>query len=83
MGGLTDIVIDGETGLLVPPGNIDGLKDAMQRLIENPALARQMGEAGKANVADYFASAVIPRYEQVYETLLESPNPLEMAYNPR
>lgn len=70
VGGLMDIVIHEETGLLVPPDDIDELKAAMQRLIENPRMCQQMGLAGKAKVSKYFASAVIPRYERVYETLL-------------
>lgn len=71
IGGLSDIVSHGETGILVPPGDIDALRDAMQCLIADPALRQRMGAAGKERVRHFFASAVVPRYEQIYRELAE------------
>jgi len=47
IGGLPEVVEDGVTGLLVTPGDSGELIKAMKRLWEDPALCRQMGEAGR------------------------------------
>jgi glycosyltransferase involved in cell wall biosynthesis len=70
IGGLTDIVGDGESGLLVTPGSIDELADAMARLIADPALRQRMGEAGLQRVRRFQESTVIPQYERLYQELL-------------
>lgn len=52
--GIPDLVIDGETGLLVPPEDAGALADALVRLGEDPALARQLAEAGHSHVTKSF-----------------------------
>jgi glycosyltransferase involved in cell wall biosynthesis len=70
-GGHTDMIIDGETGLLVPAGDVSVLADAMRRLIEDPALRERFGAAGQARVAQLFNVRVaIPRLERMYESLV-------------
>lgn len=69
-GGLPDIVVDGETGFLVPPGNPVALRQALERLLADPELRERMGQAGKQRVAEFQASTVVPRIEQVYRTVL-------------
>jgi glycosyltransferase involved in cell wall biosynthesis len=46
VGGITEIIRDGENGLLVPPENADALAAAMRRMIEEPALRQQLAETG-------------------------------------
>ena len=70
MGGLTDLVADGETGLLVPPDDHVALWQAMERLIADPALRARMGEAARRKVVEFQASTVVQRIEQVYRQLL-------------
>jgi glycosyltransferase involved in cell wall biosynthesis len=70
IGGLTDLVIDGETGLLVAPGDTRELAQAMQRLIADPELCQRMGEAGRRHVTAFQASTVIQRIEEIYAELL-------------
>ena len=52
--GARDIVIDGETGTLVPVGNADALAGAVVDLLTQPDRARQMGERGRLHVANRF-----------------------------
>lgn len=51
--GLTGMVEDGVTGILVPPGNPDALRAAIQRLWEQPELAQRLGMAGRKHVEAY------------------------------
>jgi glycosyltransferase involved in cell wall biosynthesis len=67
IGGLPDIVADGETGILVPPGDVDALRAALARLIDDPDLAARMGAAGRDRVGAFHASTVITAIESVYE----------------
>lgn len=46
-GGMNSYVVDGKTGLLVPPGDVQALRNAIRRLWEDPELAREMGRAGR------------------------------------
>ena len=50
--GVSELVRDGETGLLVPPGDIDSLTAALDRLLGDPELCRRLGEAGRAVVLE-------------------------------
>jgi glycosyltransferase involved in cell wall biosynthesis len=53
--GIPDVVIDGETGLLVDEHDVEGMADAMVRLIEDPALAARMGNAARDHVTAHFS----------------------------
>lgn len=70
-GGLSDIVVDGETGILVPPGDPQALRQAIECLLDDPGLAERMGQAGKDKSNEFRASAIVPRIEQVYRQLVE------------
>jgi glycosyltransferase involved in cell wall biosynthesis len=52
--GIPDVVVDGETGLLVPPREPQALANALERLAGNPELRRRMGAAGRAFVAAHY-----------------------------
>ncbi len=54
VGGVPEIVDDGQTGLLVSPKDVDALARALIRLIENPLLRRQLGVAAQKRVAENF-----------------------------
>lgn len=57
--GMPDYVLDGVTGLLVPPGDIDALRDAIHTLWNNPALAHRMGIAARRFVEENFHPDVV------------------------
>ncbi len=67
VGGILEVVVDGETGLLVPPATPDALADALRRVLEDPALGRRLGRAGRARVEARFSwASVAERTERVY-----------------
>lgn len=66
-GGLPELVVHGETGLLVPPGDVSALRGALQQLLDRPTLASQLGAAGQERVHKFEAEAIVPRIERVYE----------------
>lgn len=70
-GGLTDIVVDGETGLLVAPGDAHELREAIQSLLDDPDLRERMGMLAKQRVVRFQATSVVSQFEQVYHDLLE------------
>jgi len=74
IGGIQDQIVDGETGLLVPPGDADALRQAVMRLLGDPALRARMGEAAKRKAVEFQASVVVERIEQSYRALLEDDN---------
>ncbi len=69
IGGNTDMISDGATGLLVPPGDVDALAAAMRRLIDDPTLREHLGQAGRRSARQYAAGAVLPRFEAIYQQL--------------
>ncbi len=74
VGGLSDIVVDNETGLLIPPNDPDALQQAIQRLLDDPPLLERMGIMAKQRSTQYLASSVVPRIEQVYEKVHSGAN---------
>jgi glycosyltransferase involved in cell wall biosynthesis len=70
-GGIPEVVVDGETGLLAEPGDAAALTEAMLRLARDPALRRQMGEAGRGRAIDEFAEpGMLARTAEVYREVL-------------
>jgi glycosyltransferase involved in cell wall biosynthesis len=68
VGGLKDLVVDGETGLVVPPRDVGALRKALERLLGDRELRRRLGAAGRERVEKHFswerfASETIRAYE--------------------
>ncbi len=71
-GGGAEAVIDGQTGLLVPPNDVPATAQALDRILGDPALRRRMGQAGLQRVADYFAmDKYVRRVVAAYEKAIE------------
>src|SRR5205085_12000248 len=54
LSGIPEIVIHGENGLLVEPGDAEGLADALAAILTNPAGAASMGMAGRRRAESHF-----------------------------
>jgi glycosyltransferase involved in cell wall biosynthesis len=65
-GGHTDLVADGETGILVDAGDVDALTEAMDRLIRDANLRERMGQAALIRSRRFTPDAVMPEIEAMY-----------------
>jgi glycosyltransferase involved in cell wall biosynthesis len=71
VGGVGEVVVDGETGVLVPPDHPDALAGAIETLLRDAALRARMGEAGRQRARTHFtASAMARSYESLYAELV-------------
>ncbi len=71
VGGTPELVIPGETGLLVPPRDPEAIAQACQKMIENPGQALKMGKAGRSRIEKFFSIEKMVRdTENIYQRLL-------------
>ncbi len=73
VGGNTDLIVDGECGLVVPVGDVPALAQAMEKLYDDPVLRRRFGAAARTRIATRFRheDTVIKTLELYKEILLE------------
>lgn len=71
-GGIRDIIVDGESGILVPPRDTEALVQATSDLLRNPEWRRKLGEGALKRVEQFKASTVIPRIEDIYQKLVQN-----------
>jgi glycosyltransferase involved in cell wall biosynthesis len=70
-GGVPEVVVDGETGRLVPPGNVGALADAIVDLARDHSLAQRLGQAGRRRAeALYSVEIHVRQIEAIYTELL-------------
>jgi N-acetyl-alpha-D-glucosaminyl L-malate synthase BshA len=71
VGGLPEVITDGETGFLHPPDDLDGMAASAVRLLTDDALHARIVQAGRRLVETKFcADEVVPRYESYYDEVL-------------
>lgn len=70
-GGLRDVVVDGETGFLVEPGDREGLRTALSRLAGDAELRERMGEAARQHAGRFGPDVVVPEFEAAYDLAIE------------
>jgi len=70
VGGIPEVVEDGESGLLVSPGDVDALAKALEGLIHDAPRRRALGRAAQSRARSRFsAEVIVPRYEALYRRL--------------
>jgi glycosyltransferase involved in cell wall biosynthesis len=81
VGEIESVLEGGEAGLLVAPGDVDGLAAALDRLLSDRATAQRLAErAARRARADYTLERMTARYDALYQGLLTgSHRPLEAA----
>jgi glycosyltransferase involved in cell wall biosynthesis len=72
VGGVPELIADGETGLLVPPEQPSAVAAALARLAGDPALARRLGDNGRRHALErYSLGAMLDATERMYSEVLE------------
>jgi glycosyltransferase involved in cell wall biosynthesis len=76
VGGVRDVVEDGRTGFLVPPGDVSAVASRLAELAADPLLRRELGEAGRRRVRDrYSVPRLVDDVDCLYRSLLEVKQP--------
>ncbi len=70
IGGIPEAITHGENGLIVPPGDVAGLRRAMERLCVDATLRDRLARNAAARRDNYRPHTVVPRFERVYADLL-------------
>jgi glycogen synthase len=65
-GGIVDMVVDGVTGVLVPPGDVPALAFGIASVLRDPDLGNAFGAAGRNRAREFTVSAVVERIERMY-----------------
>jgi N-acetyl-alpha-D-glucosaminyl L-malate synthase BshA len=69
-GGIPEVVEDGKTGFLAPPGDVATMAEKALGVLENTAEHKRMKGAAAARALEFSADHVVPRYEELYEEVL-------------
>jgi glycosyltransferase involved in cell wall biosynthesis len=70
VGGVPEIVLDGQTGILVPGEDSAELAKALLQLSEDSELREQLGTAGKARAQSFDWSAIAAQYQEIYRSVM-------------
>jgi N-acetyl-alpha-D-glucosaminyl L-malate synthase BshA len=74
VGGVPEVVVDGDSGLLFPPGDVAAMSDGVLALLDDPARRDRMAKAARARAeTEYQPAPMIDRYLEIYERTLASP----------
>ncbi|QDU68452.1 Alpha-D-kanosaminyltransferase [Planctomycetes bacterium Pla86] len=73
VGGLAEVVVDGETGSLVPPDDVDALASALGKMARDSWQRDRMGQAGRDRVAErYLPEHMVEAYDRIYRDVLRA-----------
>ena len=87
VGGTPEAIVDGETGILVPPKDIEAMASALVELVGDPELQSRLGAAGREHaMQNYSVENYVTRLDTLYRQLLgsaNSPTPATTTRNPQ
>lgn len=66
VGGIPEVILDGKTGYMVEPGNVNNIKETIEKALQNPDLTTISASAKALYDAEYDVSAIIPKIELIY-----------------
>jgi glycosyltransferase involved in cell wall biosynthesis len=69
-GGIPEIIVDGDSGLLVPPNDVDGLSAAISRLLADDGLRERIGARAREASRAFEIARIVPRIERIYDELV-------------
>ncbi len=70
-GGLPEVVVDGETGFLAEPHDVETMAAQALKILRDPLLHKRLSQAGSDRVHEHFcASKIVPQYEALYRSVL-------------
>jgi N-acetyl-alpha-D-glucosaminyl L-malate synthase BshA len=72
VGGLPEVVVDGQTGFLTPVGDVAAMIAHGVRVLRDGALLARLRDAAARRALEFAAEHVVPRYERVYEDVLRA-----------
>jgi glycosyltransferase involved in cell wall biosynthesis len=68
---MPEVVIDGETGFLLPVGDVDAMSERAIAILSDPILQRRLGKRGRELAASLFDEAlIVPQYREMYERVM-------------
>lgn len=71
VGGITDLVIDGKNGFLVPAGDVETMVVRINDLLESPEKRKKMGKYGKSRSVNYSSGLMVKKIDQLYRAALQ------------
>lgn len=75
IGGLAEVIKDGETGILVPPEDVEALAQALIKVFQDPNRAKDMGEKGKKIASEKYSwSSIAEKMTRLYRSLCRQNN---------
>ena len=78
-GGIAELIEDGVTGRLVPPGDATALSDAIASMASDPVRAFSLGAAARASVADYTVPAMVTGFSKILLDELRARAPMDVV----
>jgi glycosyltransferase involved in cell wall biosynthesis len=71
VGGIPDVVVDGENGLLIEPGNADAVAAALRHLLGNADLAKRLGAAARDAVTAFEPDRLADDWKRLYREVTQ------------
>jgi glycosyltransferase involved in cell wall biosynthesis len=72
VGGIPEVIIEGETGYLVKPGDIEAISNKLSTVLDNSSTSRVTDKAKEYYNAHFSSKTILPKWEALYSRILNS-----------